>query len=442
MGRKSGIGRSKGDDFGKFKKPEDFKDARQSNRFSFRVPKREPDLTRLDDRCGFEDIHTDTDLLHSQGRQSGDTPEYDPVQIQNYKSQAMRYESALGLTIDKTYKNAQGKTVWAFCSKSSPTGFWEVAIAGGTYVKIPNPILLIICPRPFQPSDLGGAVQSDGGVVWTQLQGRITSVSPASGEGALNPFINIYGVPGAYDPPIQLLVSLEDDPLIFDILQITTTPTSDNYGIGFCSLGNGVDPCNTVQTVTPAPRSPDGGYVYDGSPLLVTWNLPTCNQDSLIAMVWQQNVSGEYQAIATYSPASQRLITIQANTYYTIRDDFSVLGLRQYSATSNYFYFNYNPNETNVLKKGQTVFADTTQNGIAIALGGSSYAKYELKVVSLQPTDTYSSGLAIALGGGNYVKYDLKSVSLQPTDTYFSGLAIALGGNSYTKYQLGGVIIG
>lgn len=442
MGRKSGIGRSSGDKFGKPQEPDKISNIRQTGRFSFRVPKSKDDLTNLGDRCGFKDINPSSDLLHSGGRQPGDLPLYDPAQIENYASQNMRYESALNLTIDRTYKSDDGKTVWQFCSQNSPTGFWDVTTTGGTYVKIPNPLLLIVCPRPFQPSDLGGAVQSDGTVTWSQLQGRLTNVSPSSGDGALNPFINIYGTPGVYDPPIQLLVSLEDDPSIFDIFQITTTPTSTDYGIGFCSLGVGVDPCNTVQAIAVAPRSADGGYVYEGSAIIATWNLPTCNQSSLTAMVWLQNIAGNYQAIASFLPSSNRLITIQPNTYYMIRDDFNVLGLRTYSATSQYFYFLYNPGETDPLKKGQTIFCDSTQNGIALAQGSSSYTRYDIKGIALQPVDAYSAGIAIAQGGNSYTRYDIKGIALQPVDAYSTGIAIAQGGTSYLKYNLGGVVIG
>lgn len=440
--RKSGIGKLPGDDFGSIKKPQSINEVGQSNRFSFRVSKKPDDLTKLDDRCGFEPIHPNSNLLNPQGRQSGDISPYDPVQIENYKSQAMRYESALGLTIDRVYQNAQGRTVWGFCSKASPAGFWEVTQAGGTYVHIPNPILLIVCPRPFKLSELGGAAESDGVAVWSQLQGRLTAISPSTGDGALDPIIVIFGVPGVYDPPIQLLVALEDDPTIFDILQITTTPTSTDYGVGFCALNSDINPCNTVQSFAIAPRSAGGGYVYDGSALNVTWNLPTCNQDTLKAMVWLQNLTGQYEAIASYLPDSQRLIVVQPNTYYVVRSDYEILGLRKYSAQSQYFFVPYNPGETNPLLMKQVIFADSIQKGIAFAPGNGAYVAYQLTVISVQPSDSYESDLAIALGNAQYNRYDLKSVSIQPTDSYGSSLAIALGGSDYLKYQLSGVIIG
>jgi hypothetical protein len=440
MPRKSGIGKQPGDDFGRSKKIPEVDSYRQSNRWSFRVPKDPNDLTNLNDACGFNEINPADNLLEARGRQMGESVEYDPVQIQNYRSQFARYEKAIGLTIDRIYQNAKGRTVYAFCSKDSPTGFWEVTQAGGTFLNIPKPVLLVICPRPFQLQDLTGVITTDGDTFrWTQLQGRTTSIFPnTGGVEALNPTIFTFGAPGAYDPPIQLLIELEDNPQVFRIVQITTVPTSDQYGTGFTPLGNGVAPCYKVRTITPAPARAEGGALYTGGAIAFTWNLPTCDTNSVLQTVWESNLTGTYLPVAAYPVSANRLFVAQPNVRYSIRSDFDT-GLRQYSTTSDRFLWSYSPG---VLNTDKVILADTTQQGISFASTKSLTTQYQLSVITQQPTDTFPNAISFSRGKANFTQYPLSVITQQPTDTFPSAVSFSKGRASFIKYQLSGVIIG
>lgn len=318
--RKSGIGRQPGDDFGKFKKPQDINDIRQSNRFSFRVPKRKDDLTQLDDQCGFEETYTDTNLLSSRGRQTGELVLYDPIQQKNYLSQYQRYEAALDLEIHSIEKLANGKTAYRFCSKRSPEGYWEVQIGGATFVRLIKPILTIICPRPFKLGEVFSGIETDDdSLVWEQLQGRPTIVSPESGAGSLDPtFVILPTVRDPLEPPILIRVSLGSDPSIGDTLAIATTATSTQFGISSGTLSWGQDPCRNVRSLFFLPSGNTQAIIYTNQLLYISWVNPTCDAEEIVGFTWQKNTTGQYVDVQSFNTTEQRRFAFEPRTRYRI----------------------------------------------------------------------------------------------------------------------------
>lgn len=434
--RKSGVGRQSGDDFGKFKKQPKVDEYRQSHRWSFRAPGPEPDLTKLDDACGFEDIHTDQNLLDKRGRKDGELVLYDPVQEQNYFSQAARYDAAIGLEIHSIGKNEAGKKVYRFCSKRSPTGFWEVSISGATFVRIINPILNIICPRPFKLGDVGSALETDDETLeWEQLQGRLTIISPESGAGSLDPTFAI--LPAArdpFEPPILIRVNLSGDPTIGDTLAIRTTATSTVFGIGSNLLDWGQDPCRSVQAIFLLPAAVSGAIVYDGtSPLWVGWLDPTCGAADITGFTWQQNTTGQYLDVQQFAVAEPKRFFLQPSTRYRILTSRINQGVTN-SIDSPRFQFDVSPNS-------KLILADEKQRVSSTMIE----ARHEIRPYTLKRldnTDQYTSGTSSTMIEARHEirPYTLKR--LDNADQYTSSTSSTMIEARYMITAGGGIVVG
>lgn len=434
--RKSGIGRQSGDDFGKFKKQPKVDEYRQSHRWSFRAPGPEPDLTKLDDACGFEDIHTDQNLLDKRGRKDGELVLYDPVQEQNYFSQAARYDAAIGLEIHSIGKNEQGKKVYRFCSKRSPTGFWEVSISGATFARIINPILNIICPRPFKLGDVASSIETDDETLeWEQLQGRATVISPDSGAGSLDPTFAI--LPAARDPlepPILIRVNLSGDPTIGDTLAIRTTATSTVFGIGSNLLDWGQDPCRSVQTIFLLPAATSGAIAYDGtSPLWVGWLDPTCGAADITGFAWQQNVTGQYVDVQQFAVAEPKRFFLQPGTRYRILTSRINQGITN-SIDSPRFQFDVSPNS-------KLILADEKQRmSSALIEARHEIRPYTLK--RLDGVDQYRTGISSVMIEGRHEIRPYTTIKLENTEQYKTGISSVMIETRYAVTVGGGIVIG
>lgn len=435
--RKSGIGRQSGDDFGKIRKQPDIDTYRQSSRWSFRAPAPKSDLTKLDDQCGFEEIHTNKNLLGGRGRKDGELVLYDPVQEQNYLSQAARYEAAIGLDIHSIAKNEAGRTVYRFCSKASPTGFWEVTISGATYVRIINPILNIICPRPFKLGDVGSSIQTDDeSLVWEQLQGRLTIVSPESGNGSLDPTFAI--LPAARDPlepPILIRVSLSGDASIGDTLAIRTTATSTVFGIGSNLIDWGQDPCRSVQKVFLLPAATSGAIAYDGtSPLLVGWIEPICGAADITGYTWQQNTTGQYANVQAFTATEPKKFLLNPSTRYRIITTRVNQKIENFIDSPRF--------EFSAPLGGKMILADEKQPGISSTLIDASFSTNSYTLKRLDNIEQYTTGISSTLieASFNANPYTLKR--LDNTDSYKTGISSTFIDASYAVTAGGGVVIG
>jgi len=438
MVKKSGVGKLPGDGAFKPKKIPKFGEARQSNRTSFRVPKPDNDLRKLDDKCGFVPVNDSQDLLEKRGRKTGELYLPDPVEVTNYNSQAIRYDRSLDLEIDKIYQDNNGRTIYAFCSKNSPSGFWEVSSISGTFLDIPNPNLTIICPRPFTAAQLLGTITTDGtSFRWSQLQGRTTIISPSEGDiasGVLNPTFMTIGVPSTFDPPILLLLELLDNPLIFRIVQIVTTPTSDNFGKDVGQVMVNIAPEFKVIEIIPAPSRLTGASVYRGEQISFTWNLPI-NNEFLRNFSLLQNTTGTYTPLTNVS-INNRLFAFDSNAYYQIRSNYQDL-FDSFQADSDSFVFQFPIDFTG------RIFADDTINSKAASVcNEQSYIDYLLQVIDRTGQDVCNSKAASVCNEQSYIDYLLQVIDRTGQDVCNSKAASVCNDTSYTNYQLGGIVIG
>lgn len=435
--RKSGVGRQSGDDFGKFKKQPKVDEYRQSNRWSFRAPGLKPDLTKLDDQCGFEDIHTDQNLLDKRGRQDGELVLYDPVQMENYPSQAARYEAAIGLDIHSIGKTEAGRTVYRFCSKSSPTGFWEVSISGATFVRIINPILNIICPRPFRLGDVGSLIETDDeSLEWEQIQGRATIISPETGNGSLDPTFAI--LPAArdpFEPPILIRVNLAGDPSISDTLAIRTTATSTVFGIGSNLMDWGLDPCRSVQRIFLLPATVARAIAYDGtSPLAVGWLEPTCGAADITAYTLQQNTTGQYVDVQSFAAADPKRFLLTPGVRYRIvtsRVNQTVAN----SIDSPRFEFNVAPGS-------KLLLADEKQPRISSTLIEARHEIRPYTLFRLNNTEQYRTGISSTVIEARHEIRPYTSQRLNNTEQYKTGISSTVIEARHQVTAGGGIVIG
>lgn len=428
------MAKKAGDDFNfKGSKIDKLSQLRQTDKTSFFI---RPDKTLYPkDPCDGLHINNIPDLLHKGGRKDGEIVEYDPVQKKNYLSISERFERSLYL-IPEAIEKRDNKLIYKFCTSNSPTGYWEVEVgAGATFLTLTNPILTIICPRPFQLQDFTG-VDTDGTFIsWTQLQGRTVIISPNTGDGSLNPFISIIGIPNDLTPPILIQADAEADPTVTDTLLIYTSPTDNYKGIAIAHTGQVTPDCYSPQ-VEITPFSTLGAFCYDGRSLQITWKNPTCDGQYAVSYSLLENTTGQYVSIGEFLSSDTRIATVEANTHYRIDTAFKVRG-RTTSKRSKLIYFPYTPGGL-----VHSVFADDSHQGLAIARVGGTYSKRILTATTYIYEDTYNQSLSFARVGGNYSKIPLSLQRQYLEESYNRGLSFTRVGGKITKIDLGGVIIG
>jgi len=399
MARKSGLGRQ--DDFSfkkdKIPQPPKLSQIREGVRASFYL-RPDPNIFPKEP-C---EIHISTklpnlDIIGKPGRSLGDTVLYDAAQQVNYLSISDRYERSLSIFPDNIIER-DGKTIYLFCSSQSPTGYWEVEVgAGSTFLEFTNPILTIICPRPVTLQDLTEVLTDGTSIRWTQTQGRLTIVSPAIGEGSLNPDIFIIGNRTPADPPILLLAELEDNPEIFDFLIIRTTITEIIDGVAGMegAIAPNAGPNYTIPCLfTPLPNTPNTAFCWDSGTIEITWNPPPDN-------LWiteyrlQQNIGGVYQTIATIT--GERRATVELGTYYRILAINNVLGAG-YAVTESCRIF---------FAPGDFVFASDRLDGLSGSDGRITAIQYPLAVIRCETPVDEIDGLSGSDGRFTATVYNL-----------------------------------
>lgn len=436
MARKSGLGRE--DDFNfnksKPKPPPKLADIRQGDRTSFLI---RPDKTLYpQDPCDNIHINANPDLriFGKGGREFGDIVLYDPVQKLNYLSQSDRYERSLNL-LPNNIETENGKTIYYFCSSNSPTGFWEVTVGGtGTFLRFTIPTLTIICPRPFSLQDLTG-VETDGtSIRWVQTQGRLTIVSPSSGEGSLNPDIFIIGGRTPFDPPILLEAELEDNPSAFDILAIRTTLTEIFDGVsGSETYTIDGGPLFTIPCLfAPLPDAPNTAYCWESNNIEITWSPPQYSK-WLVEYRLQQNVGGMYQTVVVIPTTSERRVTITRGIYYRIITVFNTLSAGYSASKSCPIYLSID---------SHYVFASDRVDGLSGSEGNSTATQYPLSAVAIAPIIDALDGLSGNDGNSTAIQYPLSAAAIAPIIDALDGLSGSEGNLKSTVYNLTGGIVG
>jgi hypothetical protein len=435
MASKSGLGRE--DDFNfnksKPKPPPKLSDIRQGDRTSFLI---RPDKS-LYPQNPCDNIHInntpDLRITGKGGREFGDVVLYNPVQKLNYLSQSDRYERSLNLLPNKI-EEKNGKTIYYFCSSNSPSGFWEVTVGSGTFLRFTPQVLTIVCPRPFKLQDLV-KLETDGtSIKWTQTQGRLTIVSPSIGDGSLNPDIFIIGNRTPFDPPILLEAELEEDPNVFDILAIRTTLTEVFDGMSG-SETHIIDggPLFTIPCLfAPLSGTPNTAYCWESGNIEITWNPPQYSK-WLVEYRFQQNIDGIYQTIAIIPTASERRATVAFGNYYRILTIFNTLGAGYSVTKSCQIYFSID---------SHYLLATDAIDGFSGSDGSLAVAQYPLSAVAIAPIIDRFDGFSGSDGSLAVAQYPLSAVAIVPIIDRFDGFSGSDGSLKSIVYNLSGGIVG
>ena len=327
MAKKKGQGRVGrwGDSFdgkGNLSKLENVKTVKPSKQWNDPMPA--PKFDMLNEICTSDvKIDMNNQIFGGPGRQQGDVVTYEASQYFNYKVAWSRFEKARSLSPSYVHKISEKKYKVGYCTSSSPSRFWEVEVSfgNGTYITLSNPNLTILCPRPFSVSELSQVGTDADSLVWEQLQGRITIISPTSGDGSLNPTISIIGNRTPTDPPILIKVSLPDDPNIFDILAIDTTLTERIKNIAtYSRLGYDPQYMITSASIIPYKNNPTGlNLSYLVSIENSSWNIPNTNyKDDYLGITLEQNKTGTWEKVKTVFKNETQKITLELFVHYRI----------------------------------------------------------------------------------------------------------------------------
>lgn len=273
-----------------------FSKKREDGNTSFYIKKQD---FNIKEPCGIQEIHSNIDLniIKNRGRDFGTVVLYGLNQLYNYYADFQRFNSSLSI-IPSGIIEKDGVICYQFCSSESPLGYWEVCSSSdiSSYLYFDNPILYIICPRPFFLEDLTSLISDAEEVNWIQIQGRYTIISPNSGEGSLNPEIFIIGARSPIDPPIILIAEAADNNLIFDSLIIHTT-LIDFISIGAYSgffYNNNSKDFQVNSKIIFGPRIPNQAIYLDSDTSFYIYFYPPLYKN-LIKRYWiLENTSGSY----------------------------------------------------------------------------------------------------------------------------------------------------
>ena len=323
--RKGKVGRW-GNSFeykGKIPKLDNIGQIKPSKQWSPRYP--EPSFGDVTNEACTEinDITLDSNIFGGPGRTQGEAVLYEASQIENYKIIMDRYSRAVNLVPSYVQNPSKNSYVLGFCTKNNANGFWEVKVSfgNGTYIKLLNPNLTIPCPSPFYANDLVGIETDATELLWEQIQGRVTIISPPSGEGSANPVISIIGNRSTLDPPVLIRVSLPDDPSIFDVLAVDTTITERVKSIATYSVKK-YDPQYMVTgaLLTPYREYPTGTATsYIASLENSSWSVPnTSYKDDYLGLTLEQNKTGVWEEVKTVLKTEQQKITLELFVHYRL----------------------------------------------------------------------------------------------------------------------------
>jgi hypothetical protein len=262
-------------------------------------------------------------------------------------------------------------------------------------------------------------------------------------DNVIDPELIIFDSP-AQPEPIRFEVAIANKPQIKDVLEIYTQPIDfvDSLGYGSVGLVDGIScrsvPCTLLFDrfkIAPSPETSDigHGYVFSpSSPLPLSWNLPTCDLNYLVATIWQQNTTGQYLDVQSFSPGDLRAFYAAANTHYRLATVYRV-GDRISSSYSCRFYLD--PANLNVGQGAKAI--DVQANTSYGSCAKVAKFNFELKIVS--GSDSIIAPSYGAKVDFNRLKLDTKS--LASIDIYYNSLSWR-SSHKITKLDLGGVIIG
>jgi hypothetical protein len=295
------------------------------------------------------DINLDTNLFGGPGRTQGEVVLYEASQTENYKIIMDRYSRSINLVPSYVKNPSKNNYVLGFCTKNNSNGFWEVKVSfgNGTYVRFLNPNLIIPCPSPFPANDLAGIETDATELLWEQIQGRVTIISPPSGEGSINPVISIIGNRTSLDPPILIKVSLVDDPNTFDLLAIDTTITERVKSISsYSRLRYDPQYMITFSLFFPVRSNPTG--VQDDYIVSLensSWSVPnTSYKNDYLGLTLEQNKTGVWEEVETVLKDEQQELTLELFVHYRFVTLYGKHGTTDWFVVSQAIYLlNYEP---------------------------------------------------------------------------------------------------
>jgi hypothetical protein len=382
--------------------------------------------------------YDDTDS--ERGRIRGTNVLYSPNQIYNYKSQSERYDRSI-YNASSYQKETDNSTIYGFCSHQSPTGFWEVTVSKigkATYINFAPNFLTILCPRPFNVSELTTLTSDTNTYKWTQISGsRTILITP---DNVQDPIIDIQTTcyTGACDPgsiePLVLRVET-DNPLVFTDLIIINRPIDNFDGLGYASWETGVT-CRKVNTINIVPVYTQKAYVWAGENLLITWNDPSCDA-SFLQDYRLQKLIGSYTDILSFTPIQNRIASIEANQRYRIAADFAFYGSATDTSYSEPIFVDYD-----ALLPLKTVFADDSARclGYALISDSSTAVEFGNQVRNASESDNLGLGYAFISDSSTTVEFGAQVRIVSESDNLSLGYAFI--GDSSVTVDLGGIIVG
>lgn len=313
-----------------------------------------------------------------KGRQEGTSVIYSPDATYNYLSVSERYDKSIQLA-PAYIQEKSNKIVYGFCSHTSPTGYWEVTISTGgnaTYLTFDPPFLVILCPRPFNISELT-TISTDSTVFsWSQIAGnRTVLITP---DNTADPQIDVQSscftntCDSASVSPLILRVET-DNPLVFADLVILNRPIDNFDGLGYSAIESGIL-CRKVVVVNRLPGNQQRAFIWQGENILITWSTPACDSEFITGYRLQQLFTS-YIDIQGFTLIQNRIAEIAVNQRYRIAADFAFYGTSTDVSYSEPITVNYDA--TLPLK---TVFADDSARCLGYAEIGDVTTTVELGV--------------------------------------------------------------
>jgi len=412
---------------------------RPNRQFSFRTGGASGGRPLLDP-CLDLSLEQVQDFISTKGRNWFEIVTYAADQVKNFPSQYSRYERGSQLRPDRLDERG-GKPVYLFCQRGS-TDFWEVSEEGITYLKLSKNTFVIICPVPWTLSSLGEYLDTDGvdgDVLWTQEQGRDTSITP---DDAIDPIFYTYGLRDVLDPPILIRVEAKDDADLFDYLAIDPIARSLHGSGSYAPTAEfDIDPTKRITKFYLVPGNVESAYVWTGQTQRAAY-LPPVETDNFLKAEgrWQEAEGGigsfELLPYQSFEVVNNRWYTpISIYTFPEVNEPLRVIG--------EAFSLSYPPLCHLPSAICLHLFADNLGNSIAaIALSDFQFTFFPPSLITQTRTSNCGVMSAIASAGFEFAILTPAVNFINSADNNQGGSFVNAIAFEFTVYASEGVIIG
>jgi hypothetical protein len=403
---------------------------RPNRQFSFRASSDKGGRKDLDP-CLDLSLEQVQDFISKKGRNWFEIVTYAADQVKNFPSQYSRYQRGASMRPDRVIER-NGKPVYLFCQSGS-TDFWEVTQAGITYLKLTRSLFTIICPVPWTLSSLGQLLDtdgSDGDVVWRQLQGRETSITP---DNAIDPVFYTYGLRDALDPPILIVVEAVDDADLFDFLAIDPIARSLHYNSAYAPGGEfDIDPTKRIEQFYLVPSPEESAYLWTGQSLRAAY-LPPVETENFIDGL-----------INDVPNAPHISFEVTQNTWYVPKSLYAWIGANDRATVTGLAYsVAYPPLWDFPVGRSSWLFADNAQSvGAAISSTDFQFTFYPPSILTSQYVENCNNASARANMEFEFFEFGVGVKNFTFLESYIAPSAIANMVFEFTVYASEGVIIG